>query len=82
MKKVNCVLLVYIRINVLSHIVVLGHRQQRVAADTRKTALIECVDLHLKSFVFPRHLFGVFVGIEGVHQDERNVGVVCFVETL
>lgn len=70
---------VYVRINVLFNVVILGHGQQRIPAYTWKTALVERMDLHLEAFVFARHLLGVLVSVERIHQNEWNVGIVSFV---
>ena len=45
-------------------------------------ALVEGVDVDLVVFVLLQDLLGVFVGVEGVHEDERHVGVERFVQVL
>ena len=45
-------------------------------------ALVEGVDVDAVVFVLLQDLLGVVVGVEGVHEDERHVGVERFVQML
>lgn len=61
---------------------VLGDGEQRVLVDPRVPALVEGVDLHPVVFVLLQDLLRVLVRVEGVHEDERHVGVEGFVQML
>ena len=48
--------------------------------DSRISGLVECEDPDPEPCVFPDQFQGLFVGVEGVHQDQRHVGIVTFVQ--
>lgn len=58
------------------------HRQQRILIDPRETALIEGDNADTVLTVLLDDLAGFGVGVEGVHQDERDIDLVGFVEEL
>jgi hypothetical protein len=60
----------------------LGCGKQRILEDTRVTRLVECHDIDVVSLVLLDDVLGVVVGVEGVHENEGNVDVVCAVEVF
>ena len=48
--------------------------------DPGVSRLVEGQDSDPEPCVLPDQLEGLLVGVEGVHEDERNVGVVAFVQ--
>lgn len=60
----------------------LGCGKQRILEDTRVTRLVECHDINVVSLVLLDDVLCVIIGIEGVHENEGNVHVVCAVEVL
>lgn len=60
----------------------LGAREQGFLEDTRISRLVECRDTQLLISVFFDDSEGIFVGVEGGHEDEGNVDLVGSVEML
>ena len=51
-----------------------------LSVDAGVSRLVEGQDSNPEPGVLPHQLEGLLVGVEGVHEDERNVGVVAFVQ--
>jgi hypothetical protein len=60
----------------------LGCGEQRILEDTGVTRLVECDDINVMSLVLLDDVLCVIVSVEGVHENERNVDVVCAVEVF
>jgi len=60
----------------------LGCRKEGILEDTREARLVEGHDVDAVALVLLDDVGGVVVGVEGVHQDERYVDVVCAIEVL
>ena len=72
--------LLYLRISLLINIVRQG--QECFLFKPRILGLVEGEDPDLEASILPDDLGGVFIRVEGVHQDERNVSIVSFVQML
>ena len=70
------------RFKVVFNIDVLGDGQQGLLVDARKARLVEGEDLDAHLAVLLDQLVRLLVGVEGVHQHERDVGVVLLVQLL
>jgi hypothetical protein len=60
----------------------LGCGEQGILEDTGVTRLVECDDIDVVSLVLLDDVLGVIIGVEGVHENEGNVDVVCAVEVF
>jgi len=60
----------------------LRNRHEGLLVDAGVAGLVEGADLDVEPFVFADDFRGVFVGVEGVHQDQGNVGVISRVQVL
>lgn len=60
----------------------LGDRQQRVLVDSGVSGLVEGTDVDVVALVLLDDGGSVVVGVERVHQEERNVDSVCSVQVL
>lgn len=58
----------------------LGCRKQGILQHTGVTRLVECDDVNVVALVLLDDVLGVIVGVEGVHENERDIDVVCAVE--
>ena len=56
--------------------------QKSVAIDSRVTRLVEGDNIDVVVGVFLDDALSIFVGVEGVHEDERHVDVVRLVQVL
>lgn len=56
--------------------------EERLLANTRVTRLVEGEDLDVVIGILLNDTLSLIVGVERVHQDERDVGLVNFVEVL
>lgn len=63
-------------------VVVLGDREERVLVDSGVSGLVEGEDIDVVALVLLNDGSGVVVCVERVHEDERDVDVVCAVEVL
>ena len=72
--------LLYLRITLLIDVV--RQRQECFLFEPWILGLVEGEDSHLEASILPDDLGGVFIRVEGVHQDERNVSIVSFVQML
>ena len=70
----------YLRVTFLIDVV--RQRQECFLFEPRILGLVEGEDPDLEPSVLPDDLGGVFIRVEGVHQDERNVSIVSFVQML
>ena len=70
------------RFEVVFDIDVLGDGQQGLLVDAREAGLVEGQDLDAHLAVLLDQLVRLLVGVEGVHQHERDVGVVLLVQLL
>ena len=57
-------------------------RKERVFGDSGKTALVESEELEFVALVFLDNTVGVFVSVEGVHEDQRDINVVSAIQVL
>lgn len=71
-----------LRFDIIMNIGVLSDRQQTLPVDPRVAGLVERVYVQLQAFVLADHLLRVLVSVERVHQDERDVTFVRFVQML
>lgn len=53
-----------------------GQRKQRLLHNTGMTALIETFNHHITCFVLSQRLLSLFVRIEGVHKNKRNLATI------
>ena len=72
----------YLRIKIVVDVDILSDCQKSLFVDAGKARLVERQDLDALPAVPLDHVLGVLVGVEGVHEDERDVGVVLLVEVL
>ncbi len=61
---------------------VLCDRHKRLLVDPRVAGLVEGQDSDAEARVLLDDLVRLLVGVEGVHEDERDVGVVLLVQGL
>ena len=72
----------YSRIEIVVNVDILGDCQKSLLVDAGKARLVERQDLDAQLAVPLDHVLRVLVGVEGVHEDEGDVGVVLLVQIL
>lgn len=58
------------------------HREKRILVDARVAGLVKCEDLDIVVGVFLNDALSIIVGIEGVHENERNVDFIGLIQML
>lgn len=62
--------------------IVAGEGKKRLFCDSWEAGLIECEDVDIVTLVFLNDTLRVVFGVERVHQDKRNVTVICTIQVL
>lgn len=70
----------HIRFHIAVDIVVFCDGQHGILGNSWEATLIECVDFDLETFVLANNFFGIFIGVERIHQHQWDIGFVCFVQ--
>ena len=72
----------FLRVDVALSVEVLGYGQQRLLVNSWIARLIEGQDAHLQARVLFDDLVCLLVGVERVHENEGDVGIVLLVQGL